>query len=124
MGYFTFDSTSPLNARAGSLMIRVNLTCGLSASRFSKSSWAGRHSRTRMANSSTRTKISKSIGREQYVFFFSFQHISSNIYNLVLFPASRQVGRQVGVLERHGEAASADDCTQCGSALHGYAGDR
>jgi hypothetical protein len=41
-----------------------------------------------------------------------------------LFPASRQVGRQVGVLERDGEAAPADDCAQCGSALHGYAGDR
>jgi len=68
MGYFIFDSTSPPNAPVGFLMIRVNLTCGLSVSRFSKFSWAGRHSRTRMANSLTRTRISKSIGREQYVF--------------------------------------------------------
>lgn len=78
MGYFIFDSTSRLNARVGSLMIRVNLTCGLSVSRFSKSSSAGRHSRTRMASSSTRTRISKSIGREQYAFFFQYISIISN----------------------------------------------
>jgi len=40
-----------------------------------------------------------------------------------LFVASAQVSQQMGVLEGHGEAAPADDCTQCGFALHDNAGD-